>query len=326
MPRSRIERRALIGVLLVAAVVLALGATAFAAGGTTPTPSKTPTLTVQVTTGTAAPSRPATSGSVPTTVAPPAKGGYALDFTLPTFGKSGCLVCHGDPNLVGAKGDSTHSYWIDEETYNKSAHATVICTGCHVDYGYKAPHGQAGADWRAVAKQACKNCHQSQLDDVSVGSHAIKPSSGAPDPKAASKPLCGDCHGGHDIMITKNDPAAKARLHAQSQRMCGRDGCHADYWDNYRDYYHGAAYKAGASDAPACWECHGTHTTLKSTERYAPTNRDNLGEQNSCGQPGCHIDASGLSSYVPLIHSRAKAVESNPLYSQLSRVFGGLKK
>ena len=108
--------------------------------------------------------------------------------------------------------------------------------------------------------------------------------------------------------------------------MCGRDGCHADYWDNYDDYYHGAAYKAGAPDAPACWECHGTHTILRSTERYAPTNTDNLGEQNSCARPGCHIEASGLSSYVPLIHRRAKSVQSNPIYSRLSRVFGGLMK
>ena len=323
MPRNPIERRALLGALLVAAAVLAIGATAFAASGTT-TPSTSPTSTAQVATGTATPSGSATPASA--TVAAPTKGGYALDFTLPTFGKSGCLVCHGDPNLVVAKGDATHSFWIDEDAYNKSAHATVICTGCHVDYGYKAPHGQAGQDWRAVAKQACKNCHQTEFDDVSLGAHAIKPSAGAPDPKAASKPLCGDCHGGHDIMITKNDPAAKAQLHAQSQRMCGRDGCHADYWDNYRDYYHGAAYKAGASDAPACWDCHGTHSMLKSTERYAPTNRTNLGEQNSCGRPGCHADASGLGSYVPLIHGRAKSLQSNPFYSQLSRVFGGLKK
>ena len=125
-------------------------------------------------------------------------GGYALDFTLPTFGKSGCLVCHGDPNLVVAKGDATHSYWIDEEAYDASAHATVICTGCHIDYGYKAPHGQAagtGARWPSSRARTATD----PVRRREPRRYASSRRPGAPDPKAASKPLCGDCHGGHDI-------------------------------------------------------------------------------------------------------------------------------
>ena len=30
--------------------------------------------------------------------------------------------------------------------------------------------------------------------------------------------------------------------------------CHPDYWDNYNDYYHGAAYKRGATDAQVLHE------------------------------------------------------------------------
>jgi hypothetical protein len=271
------------------------------------------------------PSRPATpSATASGTVS--GKGSYALDFTLPSYGKAGCLVCHGDKNLVVAQGDSTVSYWIDEVAIAKSAHSTITCTGCHIDYGYKAPHGAVGGpDWKAVAKQSCKNCHAQQYADWNAGAHAIRPVGiGEPDPKAASKPLCGDCHGSHFMAVLKDNPAAKAEIAKTAEKMCGSAGCHPDYWANFNDYYHGAAYKTGAPDAPSCWACHGTHKILVSTDRTAPTNAENLGDADSCGAVGCHQGAGPeLAAYVPLIHGRDKLTESNPIVAFFSSIFGG---
>jgi hypothetical protein len=323
MSPSRIERRALIAGVLVALVIVAVGLSAAVAGAqesarvTSASPSAAPSVIATVS------SVPATASANSTSVVS-GKGSYALDFTLPTFGKSGCLVCHADHNLVVAKGDSTHSFWIDEAAYDKSAHAGVICTGCHIDYGYKSPHGAPGGDWRAIAKQACKNCHPTEFADWNSGAHAVSPIGvGQPDPKAASKPLCGDCHGSHDMPRLKNNPAGQAQVQAQAQQMCGRAGCHADYWANFNDYYHGAAYKAGAKDAPTCWTCHGTHAILKSTDRLAPTNVANLGQRNSCGTAGCHQDAGpAYVSYAPMIHGRDKIVSENPIVGLLTSIFG----
>jgi hypothetical protein len=225
---------------------------------------------------------------------------------------------------VVAKGDATQSFWIDEVAYDHSAHAGVICTGCHVDYGYNSPHGSPGGDWRAVAKQACKNCHESEFHEWSLGAHAVSPVGvGKPDPKAASKPLCGDCHGSHDMPVLKNNPAGQAEVRAQAEQMCGRQGCHADYWANFNDYYHGAAYKKGATDAPTCWTCHGTHDILKSSDRSSPTNAANLGDTNSCGTPGCHQDAGPeYASYASMIHGRDKITSENPLVRFLASMFG----
>ena len=313
MSPAKIERRVLVaGTLIVVAMLVVVLSVAVAGAEEAPGTISAP---VTATVTTVAPSVTSTAAS--------GKGTYALDFTLPTFGKSGCLVCHGDPNLVVAQGDATHSFWIDEDVYNHSAHAGVVCTGCHIDYGYKAPHGQAGQDWRAVAKQACKNCHPDQYRDWSLGGHAITPAGKQPDPKAANKPLCGDCHGSHDMAILKNNPEGQRAIRAQAEQMCGREGCHADYWANYNDYYHGAAYKTGAEDAPTCWTCHGTHTVLKSTDRFAPTNGANLGGENSCGTPGCHDGASSAyTSYAPLIHGRAKIAAKNPIVRFLDSVLG----
>jgi hypothetical protein len=104
--------------------------------------------------------------------------------------------------------------------------------------------------------------------------------------------------------------------------MCGKSGCHADYYANFNDYYHGAAYKAGATDAPTCWTCHGTHAILKSTDRLAPTNAANFGQKNSCGTAGCHQDAGpAYVSYAPMIHGRDKISSANPIVKFLASVF-----
>jgi hypothetical protein len=257
-------------------------------------------------------------------------GTWALDFTLPTFGKSGCMVCHGDPNLVVPRGAGDVSFWIDQGAYDKSAHARVVCTGCHSDFGYKAPHERS--DWRAVAKQSCANCHSQANIDFLSGTHAPRPGiDKSPDPKAANKPLCGDCHGAHDIAVLKKNPAGRKALRAAAEKTCGQAGCHKDYWDSYNDYYHGAAYKAGAWDAPTCWDCHGYHTVAPTSSTVSPTNPQNL--MATCGTgasgtldgtnglPSCHEGAAdGLATYSKLIHRKADVVSANPIYALIATV------
>jgi len=333
MSPSKIERRALLAGLIIAVTIVVLGLSGAVASAEERSNVVSGSESSEGRDGESDASRAPSAdrpeseasrtASVNTTSSVGGKRSFALDFTLPTFGKSGCLVCHADKNLVVAKGDSVQSFWIDEQSYSHSAHSGVICTGCHVDYGYKSPHGQAGGDWRAVAKQACKNCHEQAFRDWSLGAHAIRPVGvNKPDPKAAAKPLCGDCHGSHDMPRLKNNPAGQAQVRAQAQQICGRTGCHPDYWANYNDYYHGAAYKTGATDAPACWTCHGTHRILKSTERLAATNPANFGGNESCGTVGCHQDAGpGYASYAPMIHGRDKITSENPLVKLLTSVF-----
>jgi hypothetical protein len=268
---------------------------------------------------------PATVPAVPSKIMTAAPlGQWALDFTLPTFGKSGCLVCHGDPKLVVPKGGADVSFWIDEAAYDRSAHARVVCTGCHTDFGYKAPHTST-VDWKTTSKQSCVACHAAQFRDYADGAHAVRPTADRkPDPKAASKPLCGDCHGGHFMARLKDNPAGKALLRTQGQQMCGREGCHKDYWDNYNDYYHGAAYKRGAADAPVCWDCHGAHTVIVSTSTLSPTNTRNIATTCGNGARGdlkCHEGASeDLSGYVKLIHRKSDVLAANPLYAVIQTV------
>ncbi len=141
----------------------------------------------------------------------------------------------------------------------------IMCTGCHLDFAYKSPHNIEQTDWVRTARLACKNCHQDQWTAYSNGVHSISVSlarrSSADD---AEKPLCGDCHGpSHEIeWLTDNPEGAGRPCMRNGYEVCGR--CHEDMWDNYQDYYHGAAYQEGSPDAPACWDCHGYHLILPS--------------------------------------------------------------
>ncbi len=300
------------------AVAIVLPGASFAAPATTSTamPAVTATLTV--------PSKTATK-TVTVTKKVPLRPTYDLDWTLPTAGKSGCNVCHGDENLVRIQNGKMVSLYVDTAVLQNSAHKNVPCTSCHVDFAYKTPHDaivKKGDEWRAIAKLSCKNCHKDAFTLYTSGAHspAGRPGDtsstvGAADSSAPGKlrPLCGDCHGGHGIP-SKEDTAGKEAVHASAVAMCG--GCHAKYSGEYMDYYHGRAYQAGASDAPACWQCHETHQVLPAADRKSLVNRNNLPE--TCGT--CHageIDDAFLDFGV-LVHNARQIYDQNPLYAAVN--------
>lgn len=278
---------------------------------------------------------------------------YELDFTLPTESMSGCQVCHGDPALIRIRDGLVQSYFIDEKTYRASSHGTEQCVGCHVDFTYRAPH--TNKDWTIVAKSSCKNCHEDQQAAFGRGVHRATTPTTTAGPVAAEapasaaaaalaiasaetseipKPLCGDCHGSHEIsMLTTDTPEAKAArkaVHADGYEVCGR--CHQDYWDNYDDYYHGAAYKRGAADAPACWDCHGWHEILPSDDRGSLVNPAHLvdtcsglnlpkGDGRRCHAVG--VDENYIG-YAEFIHGREEITAANPVVSWYRSITGAL--
>lgn len=237
---------------------------------------------------------------------------YDLNFSLPTAGKSGCMVCHADPNLGRLQGNQFVSYYVDGADLDRGPHASIMCTGCHLDFAFKAPHEKEREGWIRTARLACKNCHQEQWEAYSRGVHSISVQPGQQITEAdAAKPLCGDCHGPvHEIMALTDNEDGQRDLHKRGQDICGR--CHEDFWDNYSDYYHGAAYRRGASDAPACWQCHGAHDVMQSDDRGSRVHGRNL--ETTCSQ--CHDGVNETYvSYAGLVHRRSEVYAENPVYS-----------
>ncbi|HET6498635.1 MAG TPA: hypothetical protein VFH17_06255, partial [Coriobacteriia bacterium] len=211
--------------------------------------------------------------------------GYDVDFTVPSAAKAGCMVCHGDENLATLRDGEVAEFWVDAAELEAGPHAAIQCVGCHLDFAFTLPHVPADADWRATAKSACKNCHQEQYLGYVEGVHRPV----AEGDGAAPRPLCGECHGAHDIVALTDDPAGVQALRRDAFEVCGR--CHEEEWESYDDAYHGRAFKRGAEDAPACWDCHGYHEVWPAEDRRSLVHENRIAETCS-GEGACHDDVN----------------------------------
>lgn len=219
--------------------------------------------------------------------------------------EDGCLACHGDPNLAKfASPGVVRSLYVTG--LDRTAHRDITCVECHVDFNY---HDQPDETpmWRINAGLACADCHADE--DVtaeweqSLHGQLI-------DEGDYTSATCASCHGGHSI-ARLDTQAARDQLHLASEQMCAP--CHMDEWENYDDWYHGRAYKRGALDAPACWDCHGSHEVLAVADPESlmyPTNA-----VETCAIEGCHrgTGETFIEHAADSIHGRYDAREDNPV-------------
>jgi hypothetical protein len=217
-----------------------------------------------------------------------------------------CLSCHGDANLSATFLGQRRSFFVSSAVLLSSVHPTATCTRCHTDFRYFVDRGAARSA-RANASIACSGCHPKQTK-VWLGSiHGRLSRPGAmrsaryPDGPA----LCGSCHGGHGIYgVTTR--AGAAALRSQSAEVCGSGACHQDKYLQYDDYYHGAAYKKGAADAPSCWQCHGAHQILPASDPSSTVSPAML--PVTCGK--CHPGTrQQFAQYAKLIHRSVRTRE-----------------
>lgn len=246
---------------------------------------------------------------------------------------SGCLACHGSPNLIKTSAFGLKSYQV--VGLEASAHRELTCTQCHVDFAYAPVEGQTKI-WSVNAGMACgkAGCHdtddpatedvdEDQVTAYAASIHGVKLAEG--DLKSAT---CGSCHGGHAIERL-DTRAARNALQLAGEAMCA--DCHKDRWDSYDDPYHGRAYKKGALDAPACWDCHPAHAVQPSDDPESTTNDAQVA--STCAGDastgiGCHQqhpDATEgfVEQAAEMIHGQYDVRKSNPILRLLSFGDGG---
>lgn len=224
-----------------------------------------------------------------------------------------CLVCHKSdlPRLVAP---------VTASTLDSSAHRDFTCVQCHPDFRYDDAPGSTVL-WRVNAGLACgaADCHPTQEIAWAGSVHGLAVLNG----KDLTAATCASCHGGHDIELLKTD-AAKKRLRLAGQQMCvGSCHTHEAAYASYSDWWHGAAYKAGSADAPACWNCHGAHETVALKDPASMTSPEVL--PSTCGKAGCHQGSTETFAETgrTLPHGRPAATAANPVASLTSRLFGG---
>jgi hypothetical protein len=216
---------------------------------------------------------------------------------------------------------------------DESAHRDLTCPQCHVDFAY-ADVPKATPVWSVNAGLSCAQagCHGSddpatEKNEDQLTAYAASIHGTAVDGGDLTSATCGSCHGGHDIQRLDTD-AAKRDLQASGEAMCA--SCHEERWDNYDDSYHGAAYKEGAEDAPACWDCHPAHAVLPSADPASSTNDVNL--PKTCAGDvsdgiGCHQHADATEDFVKssadMIHGQSETRRTNPVLDILGIGDGG---
>ncbi|MFO0974144.1 MAG: cytochrome c3 family protein [Phycisphaerae bacterium] len=243
--------------------------------------------------------------SAPTTTAPAGRG----DDTR-------CLNCHGQAHITRlseadrltmvtpapagqarARSDAS-GLLVDVAARQNDVHREVACTACHVD-AQTLPHA-------AVLRPAqCSACHVQPAADVLQSAHAaaaLRP--------GVRAPVCGDCHGSHDIR-PRSDP--KSRIYPQNSiHICG--DCHARHAaapgshdgagqvSRYLDSVHGRAIaRAGLVVAATCADCHGHHDIRPAKDPRSTVHHDHV--VTTCGR--CHVGIE--SAFADSVHATAKA-------------------
>lgn len=235
--------------------------------------------------------------------------------------KSGCLACHDNSTLLKTVGGSTESYQVTG--VQDSVHRDLTCQQCHPDYRYNDKPAYTKL-WNVNAGIQCGVCHQTLttekdrvvVDQYNNSVHAQQILQGNYD--AAT---CGSCHGGHFI-YSLDTSAAQSAMHASAYRVCARCKQHGNDYSTYNDYYHGRAYKKGAPDAPACWDCHQAHDILPKADPKSSVYPANLG--TTCGQPGCHKGSTQQfgAAAGQLIHQKVTVQQQNPVLQFISNLKG----
>lgn len=196
-----------------------------------------------------------------------------------------CLMCHAD---MTAKASSGKAIGVDKAKFAGSVHGQMQfkCTDCHGDVSVdKLPHAPK------LKPANCAACHEDQVKLYQATVHGQAKAKGN-----AVAATCGDCHGTHDILKSKN-PASRTHL-AKIESTCG--ACHGNdalikqanlpggnIRSQYHDSVHGQKTNApggAASGAPTCTSCHGTHNILAKADPKSRTARDRI--LDMCGS--CH--------------------------------------
>ncbi|MDY0088009.1 MAG: cytochrome c3 family protein [Coriobacteriia bacterium] len=218
--------------------------------------------------------------------------------------QNGCQACHGYQNLTKVSADGVQSFYVSG--LDKSAHRDITCTQCHPDFNY-TDEPPTTPLWQINAGLACQECHDHEEVALEYAESLHGKLIAEGDLTSAT---CASCHGGHDIALLDTEQA-KLDLRLSGQQMCAP--CHEEAYASYNDYYHGAPYKAKASDAPACWHCHGAHEVRALSDPESLMYRANAAE--TCGQEGCHYGSgeSFIENSYDLIHGQTEVRATNPV-------------
>lgn len=195
-----------------------------------------------------------------------------------------CARCHKNPELAKRAGieqkDAAEHYLDSIHGRGLVRDGLVVapaCADCHGDSHtiQRASDPRSAVNHKNVP-HTCGKCHLGVEEIYATSVHGKLLAAGD-----ARGPVCTDCHTSHQII-----QPTKGAFKLESDERCGK--CHEDRLGRYRESYHGKAILLGQDRVAACYDCHGHHDVVASSDpssRLAPGNR-----KATCRQ--CHPDAN----------------------------------
>ena len=194
-----------------------------------------------------------------------------------------CATCHqtlwdnAKKNSAAGNPSGLETVAQNIQAYNKSFHAQpdkdhpgqakASCTQCHDTHAFNIPSDKKSpqyAEWRKEVPALCGSCHDEQLETFSESVHG-KELLEKDNAKAAT---CISCHTTHEIT---NTSLASFKLLVTD--ACGT--CHQDNEKSYLGTYHGQVTQLGGAETAKCFNCHGSHGILPSSDPGSSTHIDN---------------------------------------------------
>ncbi len=262
-----------------------------------------------------------------------APGGYGATVDSLRFGdreSAACLQCHGAGTLLlrDAASGAVHDYSVSAPAWGRSAHRDLACTQCHADvraypHRFDGERPRVGCDADCHAKdergRAVRHDHAMAEQRASVHKGGLD----GTDPRS---PSCVGCHGGGDphrvepvgkglSPLARLDRCAPCHDDAQAMRASHVE---PEAVRGYRESFHYAALRHGATRGAVCEDCHDAHEVRAvddSTARTAPAHL-----AATCGQEGCHPGATTAFARSGADHVPQQVAE-RPLLAGVERSF-----
>ena len=168
---------------------------------------------------------------------------------------------------------------------------TATCTSCHGAHTELSASEDASTINPNNVAGMCGQCHYGIEEQFRESVHWPEDGDFANSGEDRSYPTCEDCHTSHTISRTDRDDF---RMLMMSQ--CGR--CHEEESETFFDTYHGKVSRIGGASAAKCYDCHGTHGILPTTEPASRLSRRNIVETCSECHPGANRRFTGYLTHA----------------------------
>jgi cytochrome b subunit of formate dehydrogenase len=205
-----------------------------------------------------------------------------------------CARCHRAGEQAAKRIESE----VDDivQSYQDSIHGqgllesglivTANCTGCHSSHRELPADDPDSSIHPENIATTCGTCHYGIQEIFETSIH----STGEPN-EGRELPTCEDCHTSHTI--TRHDvPGFRTKM----MNQCGR--CHEEEATTFFDTFHGKVSRLGAEAPAKCYDCHGTHDILPTTDPGSRLSRRNVVETCAKCHPGSHRRFAGYLTHA----------------------------